>query len=267
MRFAVAFLQGDIILPGRLALGDRVRRLALRAGMTTVLAAAYGAESWAGEHAPTSDDDVVMRFVTRPDEPTRSFRALRHLEVESPRLGKSAWMDAMTELDPERGFSFTVLGVGGSDWLVKKVLDKMLRTEQEVYASGGSPRAAPTAENYDLRFGGRVEDGRVRLLAKAKRKETGLVNGHFLVTADSADLVQVEGRLAKGPAFWVPRVDLKKTYARIEGHRVVVRVEAISYVRLLGPARFLMTLTYEMIDGQILPPPGAAVSAASGTAR
>ena len=77
----------------------------------------------------------------------------------------------------------------------------------------------------------------------------GLLNGHFLVDAHDADLLEVSGTLAKGPSFWIRRVELTKRYARIAGRRVNVEVESVSHLRLLGRSRFTMTTHYEQIDG------------------
>ena len=144
--------------------------------------------------------------------------------------------------------------------LQERILHRVLRTEQEVYAAGTTARTALTAENYTFAPGGRSAEGLVSLAATARRREVGLLNGRFLVTPDTADLVEVSGTMAKGPSFWIPRVDLLKRYARIQGHRVNVRVESISHVRVLGESRFTMTSVYEQIDGEAIAPPALARS-------
>ena len=199
-----------------------------------------------------SDDEVLRRFLARPDEPTRSFRARRRLEVTSGSLGKGAWIDVLVELDVAHGFRYTVTAAGGSEMLQEKILHKVLRAEQAVYAAGTNARTALTAENYGLASHGRTADGLVSLAATARRKEVGLLNGRFLVSPDTADLVEVSGTMAKGPSFWIPRVDLSKRYARLQGHRVNVRVDSVSHVRLLGESRFTMTSVYERIDGEAI---------------
>ena len=205
-----------------------------------------------------SDEEVLRRFLARPDEPVRSYRARRHLEITSGALGKKAWMDVRVELDAERGFRYAVTAAGGSEMLQERILHRVLRTEQEVYAAGTNARTALTAENYTFVPDGRSAEGLVSLAATARRREVGLLNGRFLVTPDTADLVEVAGTMAKGPSFWIPRVDLLKRYARIQGHRVNVRVESISHVRVLGESRFTMTSVYEHIDGEPIASPALA---------
>jgi hypothetical protein len=218
----------------------------------------------AGELSPapaSSSARVLAMFLARPDEPTHAFRAVRRLEVTSGALGKSAWLEARVELDPQRGFRYSILAAGGPRMLQNHILLKVLRAEQEVYQTGTNSRTALTEENYLLEPGGCGPSGLVRLLARARRKEVGLLNGEFLVTLDSADLVEVSGIMAKRPSFWIPRVELTKQYARIGGHRVNVRVESTSHVRVLGASRFLMTTDYQSIEGEAV----AARDPAKGT--
>lgn len=196
-----------------------------------------------------ADADVLARFVAHPDEPTRAFRARRRLEITSGALGKKAWVEVRVELDPGQGFRYTVLGAGGSEMLQQKILLRVLCAEQEVYASGGSWKTALTSDNYAFAPGGRGPHGLVRLLATARRKEVGLLNGEFLVTPDTADLMEVSGTMAKAPSFWISRVELRKRYARLGGHRVNVEVQSVSHLRLFGVSRFSMTTQYEEIDG------------------
>ncbi len=197
---------------------------------------------------PPSDAEVLARFLARPDEPVRSFRARRHLEVSAP-FGRKAWMDVLVELDPADGFHYRVLDAGGSEALREKVLLRVLRSEQQAYAADATRRTALTAENYALSSGGRDARGLVRLRAIPRRKESGLLDGEFLVTPDSAELVEVSGRLAKAPDFFVPVVEVRKRYQRIHGHRVTVEVESTSHLRLLASSRFSLTTRYEAIDG------------------
>ena len=69
------------------------------------------------------------------------------------------------------------------------------------------------------------------------------------ITDTDADLVRVEGRLAKSPSFWTRRIDVVKQYARVGGLRVPIRVESTAQIRLAGTSTMSMTYVYEMING------------------
>jgi len=110
-------------------------------------------------------------------------------------------------------------------------------------------RSSFTAINYDLTAGDSVEPGLVKLFARPKRKDVTLIDGAVYITDTDADLVRVEGRLARSPSFWTRRVDVVKQYARVAGLRVPVRVESTAQIRLAGTSTMTMTYDYEMING------------------
>jgi hypothetical protein len=195
---------------------------------------------------------ALAAFLARPDEPVTQYRARRRMEVVA--MGERAWLEIQAELDPAQGFQWRVESEGGSRVLREKSLLRLLRAEAETHASALPSRSALTSENYALEPEGREPDGLVRIRARPRRRETALVDGVFVVTPDTADLVRVEGDLARAPSFWIKHVDVSRHYARVRGHRVVVRMESVAQIRFLGPSHLVVTFDYEMIDGEPIPP-------------
>ena len=79
------------------------------------------------------------------------------------------------------------------------------------------------------------------------------------VTDTEADLVRVEGRLAKSPSFWARRVDIVRRYGRVAGVRVPLSVESTAHVRIAGPSAMTMTYQYEMVNGRPVTSPESAL--------
>jgi hypothetical protein len=207
----------------------------------------------------TSDADgsplppSVARFLTRRPESLTQFRAARRLEATNTRFKKHGWMDVVTELSPESGFTFQVIAEGGSDYVRKKVLRPILEGEKEIVAHGEAARSALTLDNYEMVREEPADAGLVRLFIKPKRQERTLVDGTLLVTEGEADLVRVTGQLAKNPSFWTKRVDIIRTYGRVAGIRVPLSVESVAQVRIAGPSAMTMTYRYEMVNGRPVP--------------
>jgi hypothetical protein len=191
---------------------------------------------------------VLERFLMRADEPVTQFRATRHLEAQNDRFNKEATMDVVTELLPDGHFTYIILNETGSETIRRRVMRGMLETE-EALAKDPS-RFAVTPANYTLAGGEVTDDGTVKLLAKPRRKEVGMVDGAVFVTSSDADIVRVEGRMAKSPSFWTTRVDVVKRYARIAGARVPVRLDTIAHIRFAGMSTMSMTYEYEMVNGK-----------------
>jgi len=126
--------------------------------------------------APVSTSPVVALVVSRSDPPPNQFRALRRLEAQSDKLGNSAWIEAWTEADPAAGFSFQIVGEGGSGFVRGRVLRPWLENEKRMWAAGDPERASFTHENYTFDDRGPMPDGLVRLAVKSRRKDLLLVD-------------------------------------------------------------------------------------------
>jgi hypothetical protein len=201
------------------------------------------------QSAAWAEPQVVQRFLSRADEPLTRYRALRRLEARNDRFKLQGWMEVWTELTANGRFSYTIVREGGSEYIRNKVLRALLANEEKLFATTDASRAALTTDNYELQGAEAAEPGFVRLLVKPKRREVSLVDGAAVVTEEDADLVRVEGRLAKNPSFWTKRVDVVRRYHRIGGVRVPTRLDTVAQVRLAGTSTLSMTFDYEMVNG------------------
>lgn len=203
-------------------------------------------------------EPLLHRFLARADEPLVEYRGSRHLEARNDRLNLDAWMDVATELG-QAGFRYRVTREGGSDAIRGRVFRSLLDNEVEAFASGDAARSSFTATNYDLTLGEPSEPGLVKLLVRPRRRDVTLIDGAVYITDTDADLVRVEGRLAKSPSFWTRRVDIVKQYTRIGGLRVPVRVDSTAQIRFAGASTLAMTYQYDMINGiTVVPSPQIA---------
>jgi hypothetical protein len=197
---------------------------------------------------------ALERFLSRPDEPVTQYRARRSLEGHNPRFKMRATLEAITELSPGGRFTYTILSESGSEYIRGKVLRPMLQTEAKVLESGDPSRSALTAANYEIGGGELAEPGIIKLFAKPRRKDLSLIDGAMFITSDDADLVRVEGRMAKNPSFWTSRVNLVRRYERIAGMRVPVRLDSSAQIKFAGESTLSMTYDYEMINGMAVAP-------------
>ena len=233
----------------------RLAVLVVALAALTVLATAEPATS------PATFEPVLHRFLARADEPLLTYRGTRRLEGRNERFNVTGWMEIATELTAE-GFHYRVIDEGGSDLIRKRVFRSMLENEEQVFASGDAARSSFTANNYELTPAVSAEPGLVKLFARPKRKDITLIDGAVYITDTDADLVRVEGQLAKTPSFWTRRVEVVKQYGRVAGLRVPVRVESTAQIRLAGTSTMTMTYDYQMINGVTIAPSQAVASLA-----
>ena len=202
------------------------------------------------ESAPagTALEPALHRFLARADEPLTTYRGTRRLEGRNERFNVSGWMEIAAELTAD-GFRYRVIDEGGSDVIRSRVFRALLENEEQIFANGDAAHSSFTSTNYELTPAESPEPGLVKLFARPKRQDVTLIDGAVYITNTDADLVRVEGRLAKSPSFWTRRIDVVKQYARVGGLRVPIRVESTAQIRFAGTSTMTMTYAYEMING------------------
>jgi hypothetical protein len=197
---------------------------------------------------PATIEPVLHRFLTRADERLVQYRGTRRMEGRNARMNLDGWMEVATELGAD-GFHYRVISEGGSEMIRRRVFRSILDNEERIFAMGDAERSSFTSMNYELTPAVTEEAGLVKLLARPRRHDVTLIEGAVFITDTDADLVRVEGRLAKNPSFWTKRVEVVKHYGRIGGLRVPVRIDSTAQMRLAGTSTMTMTYDYEMING------------------
>jgi hypothetical protein len=218
-----------------------------------ILLAGPALDAMPRERADSVEYRPVQQFLNRRDDP-RSYSAFRRMNAENPGSGRSGWLEAVTDFSPEAGFRYEILAEGGSEAIRSKVLRAVLEGEKELVERGGMARSAIAETNYDFSLDGVDTDGLVKVLLAPRRKETSLIHGAMFLSPVDGELVRVEGRLARSPSFWVKRVEIVRSYQRIEGALVPVSVESVAHVRFFGTSTLRMTYEYSEIDGRPVRP-------------
>jgi hypothetical protein len=191
----------------------------------------------------------VQRFLSADDEPLRQYRGFRRLEASNGKFNKEAWLEAWTEGDAA-GFRYDIVGEGGSAYIGNRVLRAALEREQALWNGRLSGRSNLTTANYEFMTASLDESGLMRVTVKPKRKDELLIDGVIILTPETGDLLRVEGHLAKSPSFWTGRIEVVRTYDRIDGVRVPIRTESVAQVKMAGASSFTMSYEYETINGR-----------------
>jgi hypothetical protein len=189
--------------------------------------------------------------------PYRAFRRLEGGITNSD--SKRGWIEAWTEYQPGRGFTFDIVGEGGSEYVRNKTLRTILTSEQDLIARGKRLRASLDAKNYAFEDGGVTDSGLRRILLNPVKKSDGLIDGSLLIDPESGLLTRMQGRLLKSPSFWLRDIDVTWKFAHVGGHIVPVEMTSTGRVRMFGRSNFKMTYQYVSIDGRAT---GASLTAA-----
>jgi hypothetical protein len=178
------------------------------------------------------------------------YRALRRLEGGLMSSDKRGWMEVWTEYLPARGFTYEVVGEGGSDYVRDKIFRALLTSEQKLIATGKRLRTSLESKNYEFADAGLTDAGLQRILLKPAKKSDGILNGSLLLEPATGLITRMEGRLVKSPSFWLRDVDVTYRFAHVAGYVVPIEMTSAGRVRMFGRSNFKMTYDYVSIDGQ-----------------
>jgi hypothetical protein len=192
---------------------------------------------------------AIQNFLARP-RTAHQYTASRRLEASGS--GQRGWLDVQTNFSTASGLLYEVTAEGGSGFIRSRVLRSLLDEEQRLIARRGESEVALTTDNYVFVPEGIDEQGLAVVGMRPRRKDRALILGRLFVTLDG-ELRRVEGRLAKNPSFWVTRVDVVRSYRRINGVLMPVSLETRAHLRLLGASGMRMTYRYSRIDERPVP--------------
>jgi len=188
---------------------------------------------------------ALEMFLSRPAT-VHPYRAFRRLEASGS--GQRGWLDAQTDFTVASGLQYEVTAEGGSGYIRTRVLRSLLDEEQRLIAQGAGSSVAISTRNYEFRPEGVNEEGFAVVTLRPLRNDRSLINGRMFLTTVNGDLVRVEGRLARNPSFWLTRVNVVRSYRRIEDVVMPVSLETNARLRLLGSSSLRMTYRYSHID-------------------
>lgn len=217
-----------------------VNAVAALLAVSVAFAVEHSASGMSGSNSGTA----VQKFLSRPTT-SHGYRALRRLEAAGS--GRQGWLDARTEFSAADGLKYEVTAEGGSEYIRTRVLRAVLEEERRVIARGGSAEAL-SPDNYTFTPEGSDEDGLARVRLEARRKEGSLVNGRMFIRPEDGELVRIEGTLARNPSFWVTRVNIVRSYRRINDVLVPVLLEATAQLRMFGRSMLRMSYQYYEVD-------------------
>ena len=213
---------------------------------SALLAAALVSSTVVRAQRETGVPPALERFLATVDHGPSSYRAFRRLEARNGHLSDAAWMNVWTTAAAS-GFTYEIVGQGGSDYVRDRVFLPALEAEQTMW--GAAARGALTHENYTFEDLGADPGGLAWIGLKPRRKDVLLVNGSLFLRPDDGDLVRVEGALSRAPSFWTRKVQIVRRYDRIAGVRLPVAFESVASIRLAGKATFTMSYEYHTVNG------------------
>jgi len=196
-------------------------------------------------------DEVAARLMSRNAERTQKL-----LHVDSIRQynldytgfpsALSAQMQVKASYSAPGTKTFTVISESGSGLIRKRVLHKLLESEQEATSDAGNREAvALTTANYRFSLLGCAHgDSRPLYVMKVQPLHASKFLYRGTVWIDSQDfaVTRIEAEPAKSPSFWTIRSKIHHEYQKIDEFYLPSFNKTVTDVRLGGKA--ILTIRY-----------------------
>jgi hypothetical protein len=141
---------------------------------------------------------------------------------------------------------FKIISQSGPQWLVDRVLKRLLEAEQEASTEENRARVALNPSNYD--FSGfehldTPDNCSYVVMVEPKIPSKLLYRGRIWVDSKDFSVCRIEAEPAKNPSFWIKKTDIHHSYMKIGDFWLPSENESISVIR--GGGRAVLSIKYQ----------------------
>jgi hypothetical protein len=141
---------------------------------------------------------------------------------------------------------FKIVSQSGPDWLVDRVLKRLLETEQEASTEENRARVALDSSNYE--FSGfehldALDNCSYVISVEPKIPSKLLYRGRIWVDSTDFSVCRIEAEPSKNPSFWIKKTDIHHSYLKIGDFWLPEKNESVSAIR--GGGRAVLIIKYQ----------------------
>jgi hypothetical protein len=153
--------------------------------------------------------------------------------------------------------TFDIVSESGSQWIVDRVLKKLLEREKEAAQTANQRRTALTPENYRFTLLGTKPTkygGCYRLQAEPVRDNKYLFRGEICVNGNDFAVELIDAEPAKNPSIWIKQTRIEHQYEKLGEFWLPASNQSVTNVLLGGTATLTIQYTdYKLETGQTNP--------------
>jgi len=146
---------------------------------------------------------------------------------------------------------FKIISQSGPQWIIDRVLKRLLEAELESMNEENRARVALNPSNYDF-SGFEHQDSpdncSYQLTVEPKIPSKLLYRGRIWVDTKDFAVCRIEAEPAKNPSFWIKKTEIHHSYLKVGDFWLPSKNESVSTVR--GGGRAVLTIKYQ--DYEIL---------------
>ena len=141
---------------------------------------------------------------------------------------------------------FKIISQSGPQWIIDKILKRLLDAELESMSEENRARVALNPRNYDfsgLEHLDAPDNCSYMVAVQPKIPSKLLYRGRIWVDSKDFAVCRIEAEPSKNPSFWIKKTDIHHSYLKIGDFWLPSENESVSAVR--GGGRAVLTIKYQ----------------------
>jgi hypothetical protein len=192
-------------------------------------------------------DKLVEKNAERADA-LQKYQGRRYYRLDYTGFPRSFHAEMVVDMiyDAPATKQFKIISQSGSQWIIDRILKRLLDAEQEALNEENRERVALNSRNYD--FSGLEQqdtpDSCAYLLTvQPKIPSKLLYRGRIWVDGKDFAVCRIDAEPAKNPSFWIKKTAIRQSYLKVGDFWLPSENESISSVR--GGGRAVLTIEYQ----------------------
>ena len=192
-------------------------------------------------------DYLVERNVERADALQR-YQGKRLYSLEYTGFPTSLHAEMVVDMvyDAPATKEFRIISQSGSQWVIEKILKRLLEAEMESMSEENRSRVLLNSSNYQfsgLELRNTGDNCSYSVAVEPKIPSKLLYRGRIWVDSKDFAVCRIEAEPSKSPSFWIKKTEIRHSYLKIGDFWLPSKNESISTIR--GGGRAVLTIKYQ----------------------
>jgi Outer membrane lipoprotein-sorting protein len=206
-----------------------------------LLIRSYGVSAADITQGPSLTAVEVIQRMLEQDKARRSalqqYTSNRKYVADNKKFGKHAEVAVREKYVYPGQKQFETISENGSDYIRRKVINKLIEAEQDAAQSENRDQTRLTPGNYKFELlGAEEQEGHPCFLIAVTPNQSKkyLMRGRIWVHQEDFAIVRMEGSPAKNPSFWTRKVEFTRRYQKHGPFWLAASIESESELLVAG---------------------------------
>ena len=191
-------------------------------------------------------DKLVEKNAERADA-LQKYQGRRYYSLDYTGFPASFHAEMVVDMtyDAPATKQFKIVSQSGPEWIVDRVLKRLLEAELESMNEENRARVALNSSNYDFsdfEHQDSPDNCSYQVTVEPKIPNKLLYRGRIWVDSKDFAVCRIEAEPAKNPSFWIKKTEIHHSYLKVGNFWLPSENESVSAIR--GGGRAVLTIKY-----------------------